>query len=67
MYQTLRLIFLSLTYLFGGLAVAFLVYVLVTNTGEFFRNIMNPLIAVYFIPAAICYWIADWADKKRGR
>ena len=66
MYQAIRLMFLGLMYLFGGLAVAFLVYVLVTDTGEFFRNIMNPLILVYFIPAVICYWIADCADKKRG-
>jgi hypothetical protein len=66
MYGTIRVVFLGLAYLFGGLVVAFLIYVLVTNTGEFFRNIMNPLVVVYFFPACVCYWISDWAGKRRG-
>jgi hypothetical protein len=64
MYRTIQLIFLVLMFLFAGLTIAFFIYVLITNTSEFFRNILNPLILVYFFPSCICYWIALWTEGK---
>lgn len=67
MYNAVRIIFLCFAWLFGGLAVAFMAYVLVANTGEFVGNIANPLWMIYFIPAVVCYWISNWAANRRRR
>lgn len=64
-YGSLRSLFLGLSWLFAGLAVAFMVYVLVVNPREFFSNILNPLWLVYFAPAIFCFWGASWAQRKR--
>ena len=68
MYKIIRIVFLSLTGLFGGLVVVFLIYVCVKKPGEFFQTIFFSRKAlgliVYFIPAIACYCIADWAGKK---
>lgn len=66
LYGSLRALFLWLSWLFAGSAVAFLIYVLVVNPREFFGNILNPLWLVYFAPAICCFWVANWAQKKRS-
>jgi len=64
MFNTIRILFYGLAWFFGGLAGLFLLFFLITNTSGFMANIMNPLIVIYFVPAIICFWIAEWADKK---
>ncbi len=59
MLAALRTTFIGLSVLFGALAVAFMIYVLIVNPKEFFRNLLNPLWIVYFLPSAVCYWLAN--------
>jgi uncharacterized membrane protein YqjE len=64
MFKAMHYIFLGLAYLLGGLAGLFLLYVMFTDTKEFFKNIINPLVALYFLPAIVCVWLAQWCEKK---
>jgi hypothetical protein len=62
MLALLRTIFLGLSVLFGVLAAAFMIYVLVVNPKGFFQNLLNPLWIVYFLPSAACYRVAEWIN-----